>query len=350
MKRVLAIVMTLALLAGLAVFAAAEETDRLLLAWVAPGLDSQYWNTNATKGMLNAAADAEKEFGIPIDVIITGPTGESMTEEAVNDAENLLATYGKDLDCLILTCLGGADYMAGVAEEAHDMGINVTFYAFGADVDEDVYQVFTRSDQYLTGQTSAEAIYQSVVENGLDETGVFASFMGSTNDSLAKLLAGFTENIAEMCPEATVLECLYNNNDIVTGVSQVENVIATHGDKLTGIFCGNNTSGVAASRAIAEAGLAGKVALFAVDTDDEELTALAEGTITGLIVKPSYSHAYTAVRNSILCLLGEEYEAQVVFGPSVYYKETVEDRSAMSDFEFGDLFASEMELRKQASQ
>jgi ribose transport system substrate-binding protein len=86
----------------------------------------------------------------------------------------------------------------------------------------------------------------------------------------------------------------YNNNDLNTAASQVNDALTANPD-LVGIFAANNTSGNGAARAIKDNDAADRIPVVAFDTDPQENAALKDGSIDALVVQNPYFFGYQGV-------------------------------------------------------
>jgi ribose transport system substrate-binding protein len=105
--------------------------------------------------------------------------------------------------------------------------------------------------------------------------------------------AGFRQGL-KACPGLKVSVVRYNNNDLNTAASQVNDAL-TANPNLVGIFAANNTSGNGAARAIKDNNAADRIPVVAFDTDPQENAALADGTIDALVVQNPYFFGYQGV-------------------------------------------------------
>jgi ribose transport system substrate-binding protein len=106
--------------------------------------------------------------------------------------------------------------------------------------------------------------------------------------------AGFRRGLAAGCPQIKVASPRFNNNDINTAASQVNDVV-TANSSLIGIFADNNTSGTGAARAIKDNKAAQRIPVVAFDTDPQENAALKDGSIDALVVQNPYFFGYQGV-------------------------------------------------------
>ena len=95
--------------------------------------------------------------------------------------------------------------------------------------------------------------------------------------------AGFRTGLRD-CPGLRVIGPRYNNNDINTAASQVNDAI-TADPLLVGVFAANNTSGVGTARAIEDNNAADRIPVVSFDTDPQQVAALKSGAIDTLVVQ-----------------------------------------------------------------
>jgi ribose transport system substrate-binding protein len=114
--------------------------------------------------------------------------------------------------------------------------------------------------------------------------------------------AGFKSGL-RTCPGVTVGATRYNNNDLNTAASQVNDAI-TANPNLAGIFADNNTSGTGSARAIKDNNAADKIPVVAFDTDPQENAALADGSLDALVVQNPYFFGYQGVVEAGMASVG----------------------------------------------
>ncbi len=114
--------------------------------------------------------------------------------------------------------------------------------------------------------------------------------------------AGFRPGL-KACPGLKVGVVRYNNNDLNTAASQVNDAL-TANPNLVGIFAANNTSGNGAARAIKDNNAADRIPVVAFDTDPQENAALADGSIDALVVQNPYFFGYQGVMEAAMATVG----------------------------------------------
>jgi ribose transport system substrate-binding protein len=121
--------------------------------------------------------------------------------------------------------------------------------------------------------------------------------------SLVDRDAGFRAGLAGACPNVNASLQRYNNNDINTAASQVNDAL-TANPNLLGVFADNNTSGIGAARAVQDNNASEKVPVVAFDSDPQENAALAAGTIDALVVQNPYFFGYQGVISAGMATVG----------------------------------------------
>jgi ribose transport system substrate-binding protein len=114
--------------------------------------------------------------------------------------------------------------------------------------------------------------------------------------------AGFRQGL-RACPGLRVSVVRYNNNDLNTAASQVNDAL-TANPNLVGVFAANNTSGNGAARAIKDNDAADRIPVVAFDTDPQENAALADGSIDALVVQNPYFFGYQGVVEAAMATVG----------------------------------------------
>jgi ribose transport system substrate-binding protein len=114
--------------------------------------------------------------------------------------------------------------------------------------------------------------------------------------------AGFRTGL-KACPNLKVSLVRYNNNDLNTAASQVNDAL-TANPNLVGVFAANNTSGNGAARAIKDNDAADRIPVVAFDTDPQENAALADGSIDALVVQNPYFFGYQGVMEAAMATVG----------------------------------------------
>lgn len=269
--------------------------------------DSDYWQT-----LLLGAKAAEADSNGKIVVTTDGPPSEIDIEEQVSILENVIATQPDG----IAIASTSTDATVPAVEEAMGMGIPVI--TIDNKLNTDNYTSFLATDHGLAAGMVADAMVKDWEDRGVDPEGkkviVISSVAGTKVNT--DRTEGFINRIQELVPGIQVLETQYADNDISKALSIAENTMAANPD-LIGIFGDNNHMGVGISRAIEEAGKQDDVVAYAFDADPDEIEAIKNGVLRGIVVQDPFGMGYQGVMSAVAYLEGETVEKDVVVDATI---------------------------------
>lgn len=335
-KKLVSVLMSATMAAGLlsGVTAYADEApEELNVIYLSCSTASEFWQYIGV-GISNAVIDMEEEYGITINLQTTGPSEESQTEQYVTAFESAIAE-GPDA---IVTATQVPDATIPKAQEAVAQGIVLNFVNCGL-VQEDVtdnadcYNEFYYCSNETIGALAAEQMLAVLEAKGLEPKGTVAMNYSMVNTNGEQRMGGFSDYMAEHAPDIVCTETYYNNNDLETAQSNVENQISTFGDDLIGIYSGNNVTSNGAVLAVQNAGINDKIAVIGVDSDATQIEALENGILDALIVQDAYTQGYMAMENAIRTIMeGEtpETEQQVNCEPQAVTPDNMDDEATQA--------------------
>jgi ribose transport system substrate-binding protein len=244
--------------------------------------------------MLAGATNAGNDFGI--DVSTFGPTSETNIDEQVQLVENSISRGAKG----IVIAPNSSSALNSVIDRARDAGIKVIT------VDTRITapsEGFIGTDNVKAGTQAGQRMCELLTGQNRTSGAVLVESSVAGIQSLVDRDRGFRQGLAEKCPNVDASLQRYNNNDINTAASQVNDALTANPD-LLGVFADNNTSGVGAARAIKDNNATDRVPVVAFDSDPQENAALAEGTIDALVVQNPYFFGYQGVLAAAMAATG----------------------------------------------
>lgn len=242
--------------------------------------NSQFWQT-----MFAGAQGAAKDTGARVSLF--GPTSETDVAGQVQLMENSISRGVQ----AVVVASNSNDALNNVINRARQAGIKVVT------VDS---RVTTRTDGFIgtdnnkAGQNGGQRLCELIKAKGPAVGDVLLESAIAGEEALTTRDAGFRAGLAASCPQLTIIQPRYNNNDINTAASQVNDAI-TADSRLVGIFADNNSSGDGAARAIKDNNAADRIPVVAYDADPQEITGLNDGTIDTLIVQNPYFFGHQGV-------------------------------------------------------
>ncbi|SHN27801.1 ABC transporter substrate-binding protein [Cryptosporangium aurantiacum] len=242
--------------------------------------DSSFWQV-----MLAGADQASEDFGI--DVSTFGPTSETNIDEQVQLVEN---SVSRGVDGIVIAP-NSSSALNSVIDRAREAGVKVITVDTRITTQS---EGFIGTDNVKAGQQAGRRMCDLLKAKGRTSGAVLVESSVAGIQSLVDRDRGFRQGLAEGCPGVDSKLQRYNNNDINTAASQVNDAI-TANENLLGVFADNNTSGVGAVRAVADNKAADRIPVVAFDSDPQENAALADGTIDALVVQNPYFFGYQGV-------------------------------------------------------
>jgi ribose transport system substrate-binding protein len=242
--------------------------------------DSSFWQT-----MLAGARKAGGDYGLKVGLF--GPTSETDVNEQVQLVENSIS---RGADAIVLAP-NSSDALNSAIERARKSGTKVIVADTSVTTGT---EGFIGTDNVKAGEQAGQRLCELVKKQGKTSGDVMIESSVAGIQTLKDRDAGFRRGFAAGCPQIRVSSPRFNNNDINTAASQVNDVI-TANRNLVGIFADNNTSGTGAARAIKDNRAAGRIPVVAFDTDPQENAALSDGSIDALVVQNPYFFGYQGV-------------------------------------------------------
>jgi ribose transport system substrate-binding protein len=242
--------------------------------------DSSFWQV-----MLAGAEQAGDDFGIKVSTF--GPTSETNIDEQVQLVENAIS---RNADGLVIAA-NSASALNSAIDRARKAHIRVVT------VDSRVTtgtESFIGTDNVKAGNQGGQRMCELLKARGKTSGAVLIESSVAGIASLVDRDKGFKQGLAAGCPDVDASLQRYNNNDINTAASQVNDAL-TANRALLGVFADNNTSGVGAARAVKDNNATDTIPVVAFDSDPQENAALAAGTIDALVVQNPYFFGYQGV-------------------------------------------------------
>jgi ribose transport system substrate-binding protein len=251
--------------------------------------DSSFWQT-----MLAGARQASSDYGIEVGLF--GPTQEKDIGQQVQLVEDSIA---RGADAIVIAP-NSSDALNNAIKLARNAGKKVIVVDTGVTTDS---EGFIGTDNLKAGEQAARTLCDLIKKQGKTSGSALVESSVAGVQTIKERETGFKRGFAAACPGIKVGGPRYNENDLNTAASQVNDVLTANAD-LVGIFASNNTSGVGAARAIKDNKAADRIPVVAFDTDAQENAALADGSIDALIVQNPYFFGYQGVIEAGMASVG----------------------------------------------
>ena len=305
---------------------------------------SSYW-TNVKKGVMQAADDLNKELGYKgsdkIKVTYNAPAKSEDIDEQVNILDEELSRYPD--------AVGIASIDSAACSVQFDLatanGIPVISLDSGNEYKG--IQCIVKTDNEDAARTGA---YKLANEIG-DEGQVILVVHDSNSETAKERVKSFEEEIKNNYPSVSIVETIYCDklDDLKKKIAvekdpnMSEDLQKAAVEKMTddevmqyylkkypdlkGVFGTNESSTIFALEALQKTELAGKVALVGFDISEEQIAAMKNGEISGLVVQNPFGMGYASVVAAARTILQSGNEAVVDTGYIWVTKDNLEDES-----------------------
>jgi ribose transport system substrate-binding protein len=272
--------------------------------------DSSFWQV-----MLAGAKQAGEDFGLGVSTF--GPTSETNIDEQVQLVENSIS---RGVDGLVIAA-NSSSALNSAIDRARAAGIKVITVDTRVTTDS---EGFIGTDNNKAGVQAGQRMCEFLKGLGTTTGAVLVESSVAGIQSLVDRESGFRQGLARECPNVDASLQRYNNNDINTAASQVNDAL-TANPNLLAVFASNNTSGIGAARAVQDNNAADRIPVVAFDSDPQENAALAAGTLDALVVQNPYFFGYQGVLSAAMATVDRVPPRDLDPGAVVATKDNMEE-------------------------
>lgn len=314
MKKVALVLTALFMVCGLV---AAQE-----IAVIVKTGNSSFWQNVQT-----GCFDAQKELKAltpKLSVTFLGPQSESNVNEEINIVESAIDRGVKAI------VLAPSDVTALIQPvvKAKKAGIPVVIIDSMLSGPASNYDSFLATDNKAAGEACAKEMIARIKAATGKDTGKIAieSYVAGVGSEIGRV-GGFKDYIAKNS-HLTIVSTQYSQSDQVQALNQVTNTLAANPD-LVGFFGANEPSAVGMGRAIAQAGLAGKIVAIGFDGSSVLQGFIRNGTLQAICVQSSYNMGYLGVKIAYdLAIAKKKVPSYVDTGFLMVTKENIDSQAA----------------------
>lgn len=311
MNKLVAVVLTLALLFAVCAIASAEAERTYAL--VVMTTQSTYWQT--VKAGAEAAA---AESGV--NIYFTAPLNGAADINGQVDVMQTCMNQGVD-GIMLAAC--DVDALVPITETIIESGIPVVVVDTGLNSDKVQSKVLT--DNYAAAAELAMKVGEDM--GGTGKIAILNFLAGAQTGILRE--SGFTDTLKENYPGIEILETQYYDNDTQKALQVSENLLAAHPDIKA--FYGCNEFGMlGAGRVLMERGMNKDVKVYGFDFSDDTLLLLEDGVCAATVVQKPYDMGYLGVQTLDKIMNGETVEAEVNPGVVIATPENYQDEDIHS--------------------
>jgi ribose transport system substrate-binding protein len=314
MKKLFVVLMMAAFIAGAV---SAQE-----IAVIVKTGNSSFWQ-NVQTGCFNAQKEL-KATTPKLSVTFLGPQSEQNINEEINIVESAIDRGAK----AIVLAPSDVTALIPVVKKAKDAGIPVVIIDSLLSGDPSNYVSFLATDNDAAGRACAKELIARVKAATGSDSGKIAvmSYVAGVGSEIGRV-GGFKDYIAKNS-KLQIVTTQYSNSDQVTGLNQTTNVLAANPD-LVGIFGANEPTAIGMGRAIAQAGLAGKIVAIGFDGNSVLQGFVKDGTIQAICVQSSYNMGYVGVKTAYdIAIAKKKVPVKVDTGFLIVTKDNIDSTAA----------------------
>jgi ribose transport system substrate-binding protein len=283
----------------------ASSTRVWRVAVVPKGTAHEFW-----KAVESGARQADLELA-DLEIVWKGPAGEGDAAAQIAVVESFIADGYDGL------CLAPLDARAleKPVRQALDAKMRVVIFDSGlADATIPIAS-YVATDNRHGGEMAAEELARLIGNRG--KVALMPYAIGS--ESTEQRERGFLDAIAKHPGIQVVSKDKHGGPDESRAIEVGENLLATFGDELAGIFCSNesNASGMLTALARDARGLKKEIKLVGFDSSTNLAQGLESGALAATVLQDPVRIGYEAVKAMRAALRGESVPARVETGETL---------------------------------
>jgi ribose transport system substrate-binding protein len=252
--------------------------------------NSSFWQNVQTGAF--AAQKALQAQTPKLSVTFLGAQSESNVNEQINIVQSAIDRGVK----AIVLAPSDVTALQPVVKSAKDAGIPVVIIDSKLNGDPSQYVSFLATDNKAAGEAMAKEMIDLLTKAGKTEGKIqVMSYVAGVGSEIGRV-GGFTDYI-KANSKFTLLPTQYSNSDMPTALNQTTNVLNANPD-LVGIFGANEPTAVGMARAIATAGLGGKIVALGFDGNSALQGFIKDGTLQAIAVQSSYNMGDLGVKTA----------------------------------------------------
>jgi ribose transport system substrate-binding protein len=292
-------------LAFLALVGCGKKIDdkTFTIAVIPKGTTHEFW-----RSIHAGAVKAQQELaarGVPVEVMWKGPFREDDRDQQIQVVENFTS---RRVSGIVLAPLD-SQALANPVASAVQSGIPVLVMDSG--LKSDKYISFVATDNFKGGQLAGE--YMARLLDGKGNVILLRYAVGSA--STEEREKGFLDALAKFPGIKMISADQYAGATVETAYQASQNLLNRFGGEVNGVFCANEPSTIAMTKALRDIGKAGgKVKMIGFDAGSQSVLDMKNGDVQGLAVQNPLLMGYLSVTTMVKHLQGEKVESRIDTG------------------------------------
>jgi ribose transport system substrate-binding protein len=293
----------------------ANAADTHTIAVIPKGTTHEFWKS-IHAGAVKAQNEL-KEKGVSVEVIWKGPLREDSRDEQIQVVENFTS---RRVSGIVLAPL---DSQALVRPVASAVQAKIPVVIIDSDLKSDKYVSFVATDNYKGGQMAGEHL--GTLLGGKGNVILLRYAVGSASTEARE--AGFLDALKTKFPEIKIISSDQHAGPTrETAYQASQNILNRFGRQANGVFCPNETSTIAMTKALRDIGQAGgKVKMIGFDAGSQSVADLKNGDVQALVVQNPLLMGYLGVITMMKHIQGEKVQKRIDTGVKLVTGENMEE-------------------------
>jgi ribose transport system substrate-binding protein len=295
--------LALAALLCLGVSATVAAEKNYTIAVIPKGTTHEFW-----KSINAGAVKAERELnakGTKVKVIWQGPLREDDRDQQIQVVENFMT---RRVSGIVLAPLDSQALVKPVASAAQS---KVPVVIIDSGLKTDKYISFVATDNFKGGQLAGD--HMAKLLGGKGNVILLRYAVGSA--STEEREAGFLDALKKHKDIKLISSDQHAGVTRETAYQASQNLLNRHGRDVNGVFCPNETSTIAMTKALRDIGKGkGVVKMIGFDAGSQSVADMKSGDVQGLVVQNPMRMGYLGVMTLVQHLNGEKVEKRIDTG------------------------------------
>ena len=303
-----------ALLVSIGVSAYGADRRSYTIAVIQKGTTHEFWKS-INAGAFKARDELRKD-GVRVNVIWKGPLKEDDRDQQIQVVENFMT---RRVSGIVLAPL---DSHALVRPVENAVEAKIPVVIIDSDLKSEKHSSFVATDNYKGGQMAGE--YLGTQLGGKGNVILLRYAVGSASTEARE--NGFLDALKTKFPNITLISSdQYAGATRETAYQASQNLLNRFGREVDGIFCANEPSTIAMTKALRDIGRAGgRVKMVGFDAGSQSVIDLKNGYLQGLIVQNPVLMGYLGVMTLVSQLDGKPVEKRIDTGVVLVTRDNME--------------------------
>lgn len=283
------------------------------IAVIPKGTTHEFWKS-IHAGAIKAERELAKE-GVKVKLFWNGPLREDDRDQQIQVVENFTA---RQVDGIVLAPL---DFQALAAPVNTAAQAGIPTVVMDSDLKSTQHISFVATDNFKGGQMAGDRLAELL--GGKGNVILLRYQVGSASTEARE--NGFLDAVKKHPGIKLISSDQYAGATRELAYQVSQNLLNRYGNQVNGVFCANETSTIAMTKALRDLGLAGgKVKMIGFDAGSQSVADLKSGDVQALVVQAPVRMGYLGVRTLVAHLQKKKVEKRIDTGVTLVTRENMD--------------------------